>query len=382
MAWFIGAMSGTSLDGVDAVLAQGAADAPLVGRGHVRLAMPAALRDELLALNRGGGADELHRSALAANALARLYAQAVDRLLAGAAIASQEITAIGAHGQTLRHRPREFDGIGYTIQILNGALLAEHSGIPVVCDFRSRDLAAGGVGAPLVPAFHAATFAAAGEDRAVLNLGGIANLTLLGADGSVRGFDCGPGNLLMDLWIRRHRGRDFDADGVWAAGGRVDAALLRAMLADPYFALTPPKATGRDWFDAEWLDRHVGPAMDPQDAMATLAEMTAASVAQDLRRHAPAATRLVVCGGGAANGHLMRRLAALLAPRTTVASSAADGVPPDQVEALAFAWLARAHLERRAGNLPAVTGAVGPRVLGAMYPGGVDERPGLQVARR
>ncbi|MBU6258651.1 MAG: anhydro-N-acetylmuramic acid kinase [Burkholderiales bacterium] len=368
MAWFIGAMSGTSLDGVDAVLAEGDAGRPLAGRAHVHLGMPAALRDELLDLNRGGGADELHRGALAANALAWLYAQAVERLLAGAAPARRAITAIGAHGQTLRHRPREFDGVGYTIQILNGALLAERCGIAVVCDFRSRDLAAGGVGAPLVPAFHAATFTGAGEDRAVLNLGGIANLTLLGADGSVRGFDCGPGNLLLDLWMRRHQGRDFDADGAWAAAGRVDVALLQSMLAEPYFDLAPPKSTGRDLFDAAWLARHLDPALPARDVMATLAELTATSVVRDLQRHAPAARRLVVCGGGAANGHLMRRLAALLAPRTAVASSAAYGVPPDQVEALAFAWLARAHLEGRAGNLPAVTGAVGPRVLGALYP--------------
>lgn len=371
MGLYVGLMSGTSLDGVDGVLAElPEADdpaAPLQVRAHAHVPMPAALGAELLALNRSGP-DEIHRAALAAHGLVELYAATVRQLLAGSRTPAGAVTAIGAHGQTVRHRPREFDATGYTVQLLDGALLAERCGIDVVCDFRSRDLAAGGEGAPLVPAFHAARFAEPGQAGAVLNLGGIANLTLLGADGTVSGFDCGPGNLLMDLWCRRVRGEPYDADGAWAAGGRVDEALLAAWLADPFFARPPPKSTGRDLFDETWLLHppavHALPA---QDVMATLAELSARAAAEALRQHAPAASRLLVCGGGARNGHLMSRMAALL-PGLAVASTASAGVPPDQVEALAFAWLAQRFVRRLPGNLPAVTGARGPRVLGALYP--------------
>jgi anhydro-N-acetylmuramic acid kinase len=365
-------MSGTSLDGVDAVLARDhpTDGAALQSAGHVGLPMPEPLRAELLALNQPGS-NELHRGALAANGISRLYAEAVALLLAQSGRAASEVAAIGAHGQTVRHRPQAFDGTGYTLQLLNAALLAECTGIDVVCDFRSRDLAAGGQGAPLVPAFHAACFARAGDDLAVLNLGGIANLTLLRADGTVLGFDCGPGNLLLDLWCRRHRGTPYDAGGTWAAGGRVDESALDRLLAEPFFGQPPPKSTGRDLFDAAWLDDRLrGCAAPPQDVMATLAELTARSAVDTLRQHAPATGSLLVCGGGAFNLHLMQRLAALLAGRTTVKSTAAAGVAPEQVEALAFAWLAKAHLARRPGNLPTATGARGPRVLGALYPAG------------
>ncbi len=280
-----------------------------------------------------------------------------------------DVVAIGAHGQTVRHRPGEFDGTGYTVQLLNGALLAELTTIDVVCDLRSRDVAAGGQGAPLVPAFHAACLADPAADSAVLNLGGIANLTLLPVAGTVRGFDCGPGNLLMDLWCSRHLGQPYDADGRWAAGGQVDDALLQRWLAEPYFERAPPKSTGRDLFDAAWLDASLADTRAAaQDVMASLAELTARGAIDALRRHAPHSTRLRVCGGGAHNRHLMRRLAALAGAGVSVASSADAGVPPDQVEALAFAWLARAFVERRVGNLPAVTGACGARLLGALYP--------------
>lgn len=372
MGLFIGLMSGTSLDGVDGVLAElpdAGSDGSIRVLAHVHRAMPAALGAELLALNRSGP-DELHRAALAAHGVVDLYADAVAGLLADSATAAQAVTAIGAHGQTVRHRPREFDATGYTVQLLDGALLAERCGVDVVCDFRSRDLAAGGEGAPLVPAFHAARFGEPGRAGAVLNLGGIANLTLLAADGAVSGFDCGPGNLLMDLWCRRERGQAFDAGGAWAAGGRVDEPLLAGWLADPFFGRPPPKSTGRDLFAEAWLLR--APAvrgLPPQDVMATLAELTARAAAQALQRHAPATTRLLVCGGGAHNDHLMRRLAALL-PGIAVASTATAGVPPDQVEALAFAWLAQRFVQRLPGNLPAVTGARGLRVLGALHPAG------------
>ena len=365
--WFIGLMSGTSLDGVDGVVAQFADR--IEALAHVHLALPPALQRELLALNTPG-TDELHRAALAANALAEVYAQTVAKLLVRADLRPADVAAIGAHGQTVRHRPGEFDGVGYTLQLLNGALLAERSGIDVVCDLRSRDLAAGGLGAPLVPAFHAECFARPGLDVAVLNLGGIANLTLLPATGSPTGFDCGPGNALLDLWCLRHRGQPFDDDGRWAASGRVDADLLAELCADPYFDRAPPKSTGRDLFNASWLDaalQRMPSAVAAVDVQATLAEATVGAAAGALVRHAPRTTNLLVCGGGARNGHLMRRLAAW-SPEAQVQDTATAGVPADQVEALAFAWLARARMEGRPGNLPAVTGARGPRVLGAVYP--------------
>jgi anhydro-N-acetylmuramic acid kinase len=375
MTLFVGLMSGTSLDGIDAVLVDfgvGVAAQPKT-LAHRHRPFDAALRAELLALNRPGD-NELHRAALAANALALAYAETVAELLAAAGIDAAQVRALGAHGQTVRHRPREFDGHGYTLQLLNGALLAERSGIDTVCDLRSRDLAAGGIGAPLAPAFHAALFAQPGRAIAVLNLGGIGNLSLLAADGAVSGFDCGPGNALMDDWCQRHTGAAYDDDGRWAAGGQVDADLLARLLGDAFFALPPPKSTGRDLFHRAWLDATLHAALAarasplaPVDVQATLAELTVSAAVGALLREASDSTELLVCGGGAYNGHLMRRLAARL-PGVRVASTASRGVPPDQVEALAFAWLARAFVEREPGNLPAVTGARGPRVLGALHP--------------
>ena len=363
---YIGLMSGTSLDGVDAVLAD--LQAGLRVLAHVNQPFSSAMRDELLALNHSGP-NELHRAMLAGNALARAYAQAVATLLAEAGLGASDITALGAHGQTVRHRPGEFDGCGYTVQLLNAALLAELSGIDVVADLRSRDVAAGGQGAPLVPAFHAALFGQPGMTQAVLNLGGIANLTLLGADGQLGGFDCGPANALMDGWCAQHLGQAFDAGGAWAASGQVDAALLAAMLAEPFFHRAPPKSTGRDLFHADWLAAQLGDRpLKPADVQATLAELTARSAAAALQQHGSApAQRLLVCGGGALNGHLMDRLAALL-PGVPVLSTAEAGLPPLQVEAAAFAWLAQAFVNRQAGNRPEVTGAAGPRVLGALHP--------------
>jgi anhydro-N-acetylmuramic acid kinase len=314
-------------------------------------------------------------------------------LLQATGLAAKDVSAIGAHGQTVRHQPQAFDGTGYTLQLINGALLAELTGIGTVCDLRSRDVAAGGQGAPLVPAFHAGLFGCPGQHVAVLNIGGIANLTLLPADGSVTGFDCGPGNALMDGWCGRHTGQAFDEGGRWAATGQVDARLLQRMLQEPFFAKAPPKSTGRDLLHLSWLEQalrseqagrtghaeragkasQAGHADSPaawaaQDVQATLAELTACCAATELRRHAPHTARLLVCGGGAFNRHLMGRLAQQL-PGVAVTSTAEHGVPPDQVEALAFAWLARAYVAGLPGNLPAVTGARGPRVLGAWYPG-------------
>jgi anhydro-N-acetylmuramic acid kinase len=365
---FIGLMSGTSLDGVDGVLA--ALDGGLQVRAHAHAPMPDTLRAELLALNQAGP-DELHRAALAANALARLQATVVAGLLAQAGVARTAVRAIGSHGQTVRHRPGAFDGTGYTLQLNQPALLAELTGIDVVADLRSRDVAAGGQGAPLVPAFHAEVFGRPGHPRAVLNLGGIGNLTLLPGDVSapVRGFDTGPGNALLDFWVRRHLGLDYDADGHWGSTGTVQTGLLQALMSEPFLAAPPPKSTGRDLFNPDWLAPHLAAAgvLRPQDVQATLAEFTARSAAEALRRHAPGTPELLVCGGGAFNGDLMARLARAL-PGCAVRSTADAGLPPLQVEAAAFAWLAWAWVQGRPGNLPAVTGAQGPRPLGALYP--------------
>jgi len=367
-ALHIGLMSGTSLDGVDAVLADVTGSLRVLS--HVHLPLPGALRDELLALNTRGD-NELHRAALAANGLSRLYAEAIAQLLNESGVPASAVRAAGAHGQTVRHRPGEFDGCGYTLQLLNPALLAELAGIDVVADFRSRDVAAGGQGAPLVPAFHRALFARPKETVAVLNLGGIANLTVLGADGTTLGFDCGPANGLMDHWCQEHTGRLYDEAGAWAASGQVLSPLLAAMLAEPYFALPPPKSTGRDLFNPRWLAPRLGDHATgrAQDVQATLAELTAQTCAEAVRRYAEAASELLVCGGGASNAYLMQRLAALL-PACRVHATDDFGLPASQIEATAFAWLARAHCERQAATLPSVTGAAGSRVLGALYPAG------------
>ena len=358
-------MSGTSLDGVDGVLLHTAAGAAPRVLAHAARPFPDALRQELLALN-SSGPDEIHRGSVAAQQLAELYAAVVADLLRASGLPASAIRAVGAHGQTVRHRPER----GYTVQLNAPALLAERCGMTVVADFRSRDVAAGGQGAPLVPAFHRAVFADPGADVAVLNLGGFANLSLLFADGRTLGFDTGPGNVLLDHWAQQHLGQPFDAQGAWAAGGAVLPDLLRVCLADPYFARPAPKSTGRDAFHADWLSRQLArlpqpPA--PQDVQATLAALTAQSVAEALQRAMPGVSRLLVCGGGARNADLLRRLQAALGA-VPCSLSDTQGIPAEQVEAAAFAWLAQQTLHGLPGNLPAVTGAAGPRVLGAIYP--------------
>lgn len=362
---YIGLMSGTSLDGVDGVLAEFEGGQIRVLH-HAHLPFTEPLTAELLSLN-SPGADELHRAALAANALTRVYAQVVARLLAQSKLAPGAVTAIGAHGQTVRHRPQEFDGTGYTLQLNNPALLAELTGIQVVADFRSRDLAAGGQGAPLVPAFHHAVFARPGAKVAVLNIGGISNLSVLSGE-SITGFDCGPGNALMDAWCLQHRGQAFDAEGAWAASGQVHPALLETLLQAPYFSLPPPKSTGRDLFNGPWLADRIRAfeSLAPPDVQATLTEFTACVCARDVQGHGAGSEALIVCGGGALNAELMRRLQARL-PSLPVASSETRGLPPLQVEAAAFAWLARKAIRGETASLKSVTGARGARILGAVY---------------
>jgi len=390
---YIGLMSGTSLDGVDAVLVNFAKedtsqafssrpqtpahDAPSVNANsslnlevlaHVALPFAQEFKQTLLALN-APAENEIHRSALAANALTGIYAQAVQLLLDATQLKAPQIRAIGAHGQTVRHQPGAHDGIGYTTQLNNPSLLAERTGIAVVADFRSRDIAAGGQGAPLVPVFHQGVFAQPNETIGVLNIGGIANLSVLHANGDVIGFDCGPGNALMDYWCMQHRGLAYDDDGQWARTGHVHGPLLQAMLSEPFLQEAPPKSTGRDLFHVQWLTSHLANLanISAVDVQSTLTELTALACANDVLRHAHSAKELIVCGGGALNGFLMERLQAAL-PNCKVLSSTDRGMPPLQVEATAFAWLARQTVLGLAGNAPKVTGAKGARILGGIFP--------------
>lgn len=365
---YIGLMSGTSMDGVDGVLIDLAPDAGLRILQHAHAPYEATLRAELLALNLAGH-DELHRAALAGNAVARAYAGVVSALLQRGGRAAHQIRAVGAHGQTVRHQPLSFDGVGYTSQLLNAALLAEHTGIDVVSDFRTRDLAAGGQGAPLVPAFHQAAFGNPERDIAVLNIGGIANITLLPAHGQVTGHDCGPGNVLLDLWSARHTGQPYDADGQWARGGACSEPLLAALMQDGYVRRTPPKSTGRDHYNAQWLDNMLADnSLSARDVQCTLTHFTAQAAGDALRRTLPSTMDLLVCGGGARNGFLMHCLRAALPRVRVVPIDAVSALDPMHVESAAFAWLAKAFIERHPGNLPAVTGAAGLRVLGALHP--------------
>ena len=364
---YIGLMSGTSLDGVDAVLVDFAGERLQVLE-HKSAPFSDALKSELLALNTSG-ADELHRAALAGNAVSRIYASLVQQLLSDLQLNARRISALGAHGQTVRHRPQEFDGTGYTLQLQNPALLAELTGIRVVADFRSRDVAAGGQGAPLVPAFHHGVFRKPDQTVLVLNIGGISNISVLPAQGPVIGFDCGPGNALMDYWCQRHTGAPYDAQGRWAAQGTVHPALLETFLKEPFFQKAPPKSTGRDLFNVAWLNSKLQHFADlrPADVQATLTELTAQACANTVKQYGGGASLMAVCGGGALNNHLMHRLKDLLAP-LPVEPTDVLGLPVMQVEACAFAWLARQTILGQAGNLPNVTGAQGARVLGAIYP--------------
>jgi anhydro-N-acetylmuramic acid kinase len=368
---YIGMMSGTSLDGIDAVLAEFDPDGQTQLLGAVSAPFAPPLREALLALQISGD-NEIHREHLAANALAIAYADLVKQLLTNSKRQPSEISAIGAHGQTIRHQAGPNTALAYTHQTLNPALLAELTGIDVIADFRSRDLAAGGHGAPLVPAFHAQQFAS-DKNTAVLNLGGIANLTLLPQNGDVTGFDCGPGNMLMDAWVAKHQSQAFDQNGAWAAQGTMIESLLEQMLADPFFAKVPPKSTGRDDFHLQWLEKQLGSgAFKAEDVQATLLRLTVTTALQSIHAYAPQTEVLIVCGGGVRNTALLNGLRdhaqTVFSHALEIRSSEASGIDPQLVEALAFAWLAWAHKTKRPANLPAVTGASGPRILGACYP--------------
>ncbi len=357
---YVGLMSGTSLDGIDAVLADLSAGKSRL-LGHQHHAFTPALRSELAALNHSGN-DELRRAARAAIELTRAYAAAVQALLAKCSPVAPAVRAIGCHGQTVRHQP----GDGYTIQLVNGSLLAELTRTDVVCDFRSRDIAAGGQGAPLVPAFHHAVFASPDKHRVIVNIGGIANLTDLPPAASVTGFDCGPGNLLLDAWTQQHLAQPFDRDGAWAQQGSVIPALLARLLDDEYFRRAPPKSTGRETFNLEWLGQRLAGTEKPGDVQATLLALTAGGIADAVGKFCAGATEVYLCGGGARNTALVDLLSTRLAPRI-VAVTDALGVNAEHVEAFAFAWLAQQTLNSAPGNLPAVTGARGARILGAIY---------------
>jgi anhydro-N-acetylmuramic acid kinase len=355
---YIGLMSGTSLDGIDGVLVDLDGIAPRL-LAHSRQPFDPALCDELLALN-SPGPDELDRAARAANVLSSAYAATVAALRAHKPAAA--VRAIGCHGQTIRHQP----AAGYTLQLINGALLAELTGIDVVCDFRSRDIAAGGEGAPLVPAFHQAVFAAPDTHRVIVNIGGIANLTNLPLTGPVTGFDCGPGNLLMDAWTRRHRNAAFDRDGAWAASGNVIATLLSRLRDEDFFARPPPKSSGRDLFNTAWLARHLAGNEHAADVQATLLALTADTIADAINRFCGSVREVYLCGGGARNSALVGALKQKLSPRR-LALTDSLGIDAEHVEATAFAWLAKRTVESQPGNLPAVTGARGVRILGAHH---------------
>lgn len=357
---YAGLMSGTSLDGIDAVLVDLAQPQPLLLAKHY-LPFGDALKSELLALHLPTP-NELHQAQLVGNQLARLYGAAVTALLTQTKSSKLEVKAIGCHGQTIRHRPEH----GYTLQIGNAALLAELTGITVVSDFRSRDIAAGGQGAPLVPAFHDKVMRLPDSHRVIVNIGGISNLTNLPPHAATAGFDCGPGNLLMDAWCAQHTGKPYDDNGAWAASGKILPALLQQMLDEPYFALLPPKSTGRDLFNMAWLQDRLTGGERAEDVQATLLELTGLTIAQSIRRYCGGAKEIYLCGGGAHNRALCNRLSALLTECSTQTTDAL-GVDSDYLEAIAFAWLAQQTVHGSAANLPLVTGAKHPCVLGAIH---------------
>jgi anhydro-N-acetylmuramic acid kinase len=370
MSNFIGLMSGTSMDAIDAALVRFDEDAPQL-IAHFSQPLPAEIRPAIMRLAAGQPVTAAIIGALDAQ-MGKCFADAVLMLLHHAKIDPDTITAIGSHGQTLFHSPNTEPAFSW--QIGDPNIIAERTGITTIADFRRRDVAAGGQGAPLVPAFHQSVFGKPDCTRAVVNIGGIANVTLLPGDlGLTSGFDTGPGNCLLDAWCERHLGHAFDQGGAWGAGGKINETLLRQLLADAYFSTAPPKSSGREYFNLDWLARH---AIDdaPQNVQATLCALTAESIVTAIQQHAPATQEVYICGGGARNGALMQQLASRLDKGVRLDTTAHLGVDPDWVEAMAFAWLAKQTIELRPGNLPAVTGARQPVILGGIYPGKLSGR--------
>jgi anhydro-N-acetylmuramic acid kinase len=367
---YVGLMSGTSLDGIDAALIDLSLSAQPKLLAANTFALPAELRAEILALNHSGS-DEIERLGRADRWLGLEFGQAVHNLLSAAAITPDAVRAIGSHGQTIRHRPplpNAVSDYAFTLQIGDPTSIVESTGITTVADFRRRDIAAGGQGAPLVPAFHRAVFGTASRSRVIVNIGGIANISGIAAAGQLIGFDTGPGNTLLDSWINRHHNVAFDRDGTWAARGKIIPELLSKLLRDPYFALPAPKSTGREYFHLDWLDHLLaGSAVAPEDIQATLLELTAQSITTGIANLPFATHEVFICGGGAYNKQLMLRLKTLLHPKL-LGSTSQLGIEPEWVEAAAFAWLAQQTLHGKPGNEPSATGAKDYRVLGAIYP--------------
>lgn len=372
---YIGLMSGTSADSIDAALVDFNAETPMllashnIDLAHVTLPNQTSVKTEIQALATPGE-NEIHRMNQLDRILGQQFAQAANELLVKAELSADQITAIGSHGQTIRHFPSSKD-MTYSVQVGDPNRIAELTGITTVADFRRRDIALGGQGAPLVPAFHRAIFEKPEVSRAIVNIGGVANITLLtGNHSPLLGYDTGPGNGLMDKWIKQHRQLDYDENGQWAAQGNVIQPLLRAFMTAPYFAEQHPKSTGPELFNMDWLNQHLNnfPTASPVDVQATLLELTAKTIAQALTNHTPAPNQIFFCGGGTYNRALMQRLETLLHP-AQVATTELLGVPPEWVEAMAFAWLAKQTLEGKAGNAPTVTGAREQAILGAIYPG-------------
>lgn len=364
--YYIGLMSGTSVDGIDAALVFIPKDGPLTLKATQQQAFPPAVRDAIQALMVPGN-NEIDQAGELDIQLGKLFAEAVQILLHKSGVPAKDIRAIGSHGQTIRHRPRARHP--FTQQIGNPSVIAEQTGITTVADFRARDMAAGGEGAPLVPAFHRWFFQKPGVNRVILNIGGIANITWLPADtqGVVLGFDTGPGNTLLDQWMMQNRGEPYDRNGEWAASGQVHEQLLVSLLSDVYFSKAPPKSTGREYFHYKWLEQYITEKLTAQDLQATLAELTCRSIIQAFNFLPASADEIYICGGGSHNRHLLSRLQALM-PKIPIATTTALGLDPDWIEAIAFAWLAHRTLAGEPGNLPSVTGAGHAVILGGIYP--------------
>jgi anhydro-N-acetylmuramic acid kinase len=363
--YYIGVMSGSSLDGIDIALCDFTdKDCKLIATHF--LPYSESIKSNLLLLH-FSAENELENAALMANQLACLYAEAVNSLLSNNALSPKQIIAIGCHGQTIRHQPTHKSGLGYTIQLGNNALLAELTNITVIGDFRSRDIAAGGQGAPLVPAFHQAVFSSANVNRAIVNIGGIANITYLSKHGGVIGFDSGPGNILLDHWVKKILNQAYDQNGDWAATGKLDENLLNGFLTEPFFELPPPKSTGRDLFNEAWLTRHLNVIEKPENIARTLIELTSLTICNSMAQYCSEVDEVYLCGGGAHNKLLVTSIQKQL-QNIHVSTSNELGVDTDWVEAAAFSWLAKQTIESNTGNLPSATGATGPRVLGAIFP--------------